>query len=391
MKKSAIVAASIAVAMALPAAASAQSGTSASASANAATVQGSIAQFTPRPDGSRTRLDYAVWDEALDFFVLRMGRSTREGAPSVAPAPGTRRTYGHNSRYRMEGNRVVFSYLEPEIIASLSEYRADLERIGSEIDITTLPRNEQLAYWINLHNVAIIEQIAQNWPVTQPSRMEVGETDQTLDEAKFITVAGTALSPKDIRTRIVYANWSDPVVMYGFFRGDIGGPSIMSDAYNGENVRNLLRESADEFVNSLRGVEGGGSTLRVSRIYDEARPFYFQNWSADLSAHLKAYATEDVSGLLAEATDFNPVSYEYDVADLINGRREPSYSLVYVSNGGVSDDGEVPSFRVPPSVQRFLQERQQKINKLIRRGEMTGRVIVIDMETGEAVQTEEVE
>ena len=103
-----------------------------------------------------------------------MGPSIRQGAPRVDPRTGTRRIYGHESRFRLEGNRVAFSYLTPEIMTALSEYRADLERIGSTIDLTTLPRNEQLAFWFNLHNVAVIETLAGEYPLSEPHERAFG-------------------------------------------------------------------------------------------------------------------------------------------------------------------------------------------------------------------------
>ena len=169
----------------------------------------------------------------------------------------------------MQGrNSVAFSYLTPEIRAALTEYRQDLERIGTERDITSLPRNEQLAFWLNLHNVAVIEAIAGQYPITEV----VDETD--IHDRKLVTIDGVALSPRDIREGIVYPNWRDPKVIYGFWHGTIGGPSIQRIAYTGGNVDALLSLSAEEFVNSLRGVEKAFGTMRVSPLYREASIYF---------------------------------------------------------------------------------------------------------------------
>lgn len=65
-------------------------------------------------------------------MVIPMGPSLRQGASRVDPTTGTRRIYGHESRLRLEGNRLAFSYLTPDIMTALGDYRADLERIGGE-------------------------------------------------------------------------------------------------------------------------------------------------------------------------------------------------------------------------------------------------------------------
>lgn len=347
-----------------------------------------IEQFVPKPSSSQTSLDYAVWDDALRYMVFRMGRSSREAAPSVEVGLTGRRVWGHTSRYRLEGNRVIFSFLEKEIIDSLTAYRQDLEAIADQVEIATLPRNEQLAFWINLHNAAVIEQLGQQYPVRSPSLPKFGPDKVPLDDAKIITVGGVALSPKDIRTRIVYPNWNDPKVMYGFFRGEIGGPSIAGEAYTGANVSRLLADNAREFVNSLRGVEKIGSTMHVSKIYEEARPFYFANWETDLRAHLDKYAREDVAGVLAGTQRSEASLYEVDIADLAGGQSEPSYvNIQTIGEQGISQS---QSTRVPASVARLVLEHRRKINELIRRKELTPQVIVIDMEsaTGEGYVVE---
>ncbi len=329
-------------------------------------------KFRPTDTPIGTRIDYSLWDDALEFFVFNMGRSIREGAPRVDASVGTRRVYGHESRYRLEGNRIVFSYLEDDVIASLSEYRADLENTGSMVDIATLDRNEQLAFWLNLHNVAIIEQIARNYPVNRPSSIRMGDSKVPMDEARFITVGGVSMSPRDIRTRIVYPNWTSPKVMYGFFRGEIGGPSIQPVAFTAANVSSQLEDSAEEFINSLRGTEKVGKKLQVSKILEEARPFYFKNWDADVRRHLLRYSNKQVTQLIEDTDTVAAELYETDIADLAGGERDPNYSFVI--------QGDLPKgTRIPNNVARLLVERSNKMEKIFKRSDIEGRVTVIQI------------
>lgn len=318
-------------------------------------------QFVPREATSTTKLDYGFWDDALSFFVLRMGRSTRQGASRPDATIGTRRVYGHDSRFRLEGNRVLFSLVDDEAFTPVADYRADLERIATEIDITRLPRNEQLAFWLNLHNVAMVEQIAANYPVSSPEKIVLGDAKTPLDTTPFVTIRGVAMSLRDIRTRIVYPNWSDPKVFYGFFRGDIGGPSIRRKAFTGQNVAQELNDSADEFVNSLRGVEAFGGSLRVSALYEEIAPFYFANWNRDLHAHLALYADDEVAQLLVKYDTIELNQYNSDLADLAKGEREPSYNYV-------EQTGNLTGIALSSSIRRILQEREQKMEELRKEG-----------------------
>ena len=341
-----------------------------------------LAQFTPSADRADHRIDYAHWDEALNWLVIPMGPSVREGAPRVEATIGSRIIYGHQSRYRLEGNRVAFSFVDSKIRQSLTEYKQDLERVGTELDLVTLPRNEQLAFWLNLHNVAVIEAIAQAYPMRSPSHAKFGPDKVALDDAKLVTIKGVSLSPRDIREAIVYPNWRDPKVIYGFWRGEIGGPSIQRYAFTGENVDVLLSLGAEEFVNSLRGVESFNGALQVSRIYEEAMPFYFAS-DDDLRAHLLKNARDDVKELITEKdrTAFN--RYDSDIADMVFGNGDPGYSVVCESRGELLLlDEQNCQFTggTDRAAVRLMRERALKLFKAHRRGIRVGSVTIAGAE-----------
>ncbi|MBX7533583.1 DUF547 domain-containing protein [Qipengyuania sp. 1XM1-15A] len=347
-------------------------------------------RFAPRGDTLQTRIDYKAWDEALAYFVFYMGPSERRIMPKVAPETGTRMVFGHDSGLRLEGNRVGFSFLEDAQREALTAYREELEALGSQLDIASLPRNEQLAYWLNLHNVAVIEQIALAYPVSRPSELRIGADQLPLDEAKFLNVDGVALSLKDIRTQIVYPNWRDPRVIYGFFRGEIGGPTIQRNAFNAENVNLLLQSSATDFVNSMRGVEKRGNTLHISRLYEEAMPFFFGEEEA-LRAHLKKFARDDLREDIARTQRIRTSLYEYDVSDLARGERSPEYHprgliLDPYNYGTDTMDAPLKPIGVASHIARVVEEKIEKMERMRQNGELRGRVIVIDPSNPEATE-----
>ncbi|MEL7189496.1 MAG: DUF547 domain-containing protein [Pseudomonadota bacterium] len=330
-----------------------------------AEVEPQFATFVPGDTPNNDKIDYSIWTEAMQNLVISMGPSLRQGAGRPDPSFGTRRQYGHVSRYRLEGTRVMFSFFDAPVKESFSEYRRDLEETASKVDIQSLSRNEQLAYWINLHNVALVEQISQNWPVRQPRDLKIDGVP--LDDAKFITVEGVKLSPRDIREKIVFQNWKDPLVIYGFWRGDIGGPSIQKEAFSAENMGRLLERGARDFVNSLRGTEKSGKRLEVSKLYEEAAPFFFPDFEKDVRAHMTQYANPEVKDILANTTTIRASISEYDIADLAGGIREPSLVPVETVGQGFQ------STRIPQSMARLLAQRERKFLKILREGR-TGTV-----------------
>jgi len=192
----------------------------------------------------------------------------------------------------------------------LTAYRQDLEQIATDYDITQFPRKEQLAFWFNLHNLTVIEQIAKVYPTKRPRNLNVDVNGVTTNfhDAKIMNIKGVPLSLRDIRENIVYKNWRDPNVIYGFFHGDIGSPAIQNYAYTAGRVDDMLKQNAEEFVNSLRGFRLSRSTTgQVSEIYETEGAFFFPDWQSGLRTHLLTHVNPVVKpDLLKSAELKNP-------------------------------------------------------------------------------------
>jgi hypothetical protein len=327
-------------------------------------VAAEFAKFTPNPI-SQVKIDYAFLDQILNNLVFLTGLSTRQIAPKPEPLTGSRFIAEHTSPYRQEGNKIPFSKLRPEHIAILQEYKRELEDLNASVDIASLSKKEQLAYWLNLHNVTVIMLIAENYPVAQPSKMQIGPDKVPMHDAKVISVGGTKLSLRDIRENIVFANWQDPKVMYGFFQGDIGSPTLQGQAFTAANTEKLLNQNADEFVNSLRSFSRGG----VSKIYKDAARFYFTNFEKDLRDHFQAYMWDDVSAELAKTGALKTNAYDYDIADMEGGRGPIVIGNVTVDGKPVKDSQSyaIASYTNQIRDKTLILFRQGKIN----RGEVT--------------------
>ena len=344
-------------------------------------VASSIAtQFQPKARTDKRRLDYSVWDEMLHKIVVDFGPSSRIRSPRPRRNSGTRVNTGHSSPYRLEGSRVAFGFLNDNYKGALSDYRKDLVEIANTIDIQSLSRDEQLAFWFNLHNVLLIEKISGEYPEDVPSTLifETPDGQAGLHDAKFINIRGVDLSLRNIREDIVFSNWSDPIVLYGFFQGDIGSPKMLRSAFTGANLEYRLNGNAHEFVNSLRGFHETSRSRKVSAIYEDASKFFFKNWDVDLSAHIKQFAEGDTLEDFNSGKPFEVDKYETTIADLSGGQRRAS-ALFVEGSGNLS-----------PDAARLLSEVGQKQEILRRRGVYSGKnngyVIIEDSDTKKDVK-----
>lgn len=224
------------------------------------------------------RLDYSVWDDMLQNIVVDFGPSSRIRATSPHNTTGTRVVRGHVSPYRLEGSRIAFGFLNDNYRTALAQYSEDLVDIANRIDITRLSKDEQLAFWLNLHNVLLIEKISQEYPEDVPStlKFEIGGKTAVLDDAKFIKIRGVDLSLRNIREDIVFSNWTDPKVLYGFFRGDIGSPRMPRLAFTSDNLEYRLNGNANEFINSLRGFHESNRARKFPKFMMRAKAITFR-------------------------------------------------------------------------------------------------------------------
>jgi hypothetical protein len=144
-------------------------------------------------------------------------------------------------------------------------------------------------------------------------------------------------------------------------------------AFTANNLEYRLNGNANEFVNSLRGFHESRKARKVSKIYDEARPYFFPNWEADISAHIKRFAEGDTLEDFNSGKPFELDKYETKIADLSGGQRRAS---------GLFIEG---SGNLPPETLRLLTEVAQKEEILRKRGVYTGLskgyVIIEDIET----------
>jgi hypothetical protein len=339
---------------------------------------------------SKLKIDYTDLDSLLDTVVLDTGRSDRSKAKRPQTATGTRMTVKVNRSTINEGNRFYFEVFgnNPENQKTLARIRSRLESLPSNIALERFSRDEQLAYWINLYNITMIEAIAQVYPIAELEDLIQGE-DSVLQK-KSLTVAGIALSLNDIEFTILRQNYdANPLVIYGLYQGIIGGPNIRKRAYTGKNVYADLIDNALEFVNSNRGTESKSKKVfEVSSFYARNASF-FPDFDADLRAHLLEYLEGEQLADLQSAAEIDADIDDWTTTSLFGSQRSVGGSFA-TSNaalgsamGGASGSNlagkAATGSQYSPAVLKHLDTLNKK-----RAEEQTGTVTV--EEIGQAEQ-----
>jgi len=339
-----------------------------------------IQDFIPIPS-SEVRINYEAWDALLADMILFMGPSSRQTFEAPPRETGSRISRTHNSPFRMEGNKILYPFMGEEILQAIGDYVNELERVGTTYDIRTLSRNEQLAYWINLHNAIILREVGQNYPGPnrRPEKIKpIKGSDTLLNDAKLVTVSGTLLSLHDIRERIVFPNWDNPDVAFAFHMGDASSPSFANVAYMPSQLAGQLKINADEYVNSLRGVDDG----KVSRYFHDIAPWYFSDFENDLGAYFRKRMRADVYANYLESGYRGVNRYDNVVSDITAGYGKRGRQRIALST-------DLNSFALGKDVQQFLVQRAKKIEQLRKEDWFKRGVVTIeDIETDDGIPNE---
>ena len=264
-------------------------------------------------------IDYADVDAILGAMVIDTGRSKRERIAATKASTGTRLSTKVRRNTGNEGNRFLFEEFKknPEYAEILSGVRTSLEAIPSQVPLENFTREEQLAYWLNLYNITMLDELVRIYPERNLEKELTGRN--SIKSQKILNVAGIPLSLDDIQHTILRWNYDDnPIVIYGLYQGIIGGPNIRNEAYRGDKVYQQLQDNAEEFINSNRGTYSkGGKAFHVSSYY--ARNLA---WFEDAASHLRQHLLTFIEGAQREQLR----AAEYIAADIDDWSITDTYS-----------------------------------------------------------------
>lgn len=194
-------------------------------------------------------------------------------------------------------------------------------------------RDEQLAYWLNLHNALTLQAIADaggRGTIDRFRQLPVAISGPFAE--RTITVEGRPLSIDAIVHEVLRPNFADTAFHYGLFNGARGGPTLRRTAFNGVDVRTALTEQARDYVNG-RGVRVSRREVQLSSLYD----WYaddFGGSEAAILGHVSGYADDRLKSGLAERATIDGYRYDLGVASVIPRRFEPLGDGGFGSNRG---------------------------------------------------------
>lgn len=279
-------------------------------------------------ENSKYAMSYENLNAMLDVVVVDIGRSDRTRAPREKETTGTRLKAKVNRWTVNEGNRFFYeTFVDNETAKlQLDEVKKGIENATAQVGLNRFTRDEQLAYWLNLYNVTLMNEIVKVYPQRDLKKFLYGR--DSILARKLLVVEGVSLSLNDIQYTILQQNYDrNPLVIYGLYQGIIGGPNVRRTAYTGKTVYDALTENAVVFINSNRGTATKSAKKFLVSSFYERNKEYFPNFQSDLTAHLLQYLEGNELAALKTATALDADISDWTVTDLGGTRREVGGSL----------------------------------------------------------------
>jgi hypothetical protein len=357
-----------------------------------------LEKFSQYDNNSDFVILYDDVDTLFQASVLYMGNSTRKKAKKSKASIGTRLKNRVKPLTGLEGNRFFYDTFDTsKKVALISNVRKSLEQLPTDTPLHFFSKDEQLAYWLNLYNISLIEQLVQIYP--KKNLQSLIEEEGLLDE-KHLIVANENISLNDIKQIVIHNFGHDPLLIYGFHQGNIASPDIRTKAYTGKKVWNSLKRNANVFINSNRGTFSDGSnSMRVSYLYEQNKAF-FEDFDADLKEHLAKYLLRSYKDKLLAANHIKTNIKNWNIADLYGTTRVYGGSIasnpaalldafVAANSDGSMNTGAMNSmiFEFTPMPSRFSTVQLDKMQAMMKVQELRrGTVTISDEEEIEESQ-----
>ena len=243
---------------------------------NAAPEPALIAGWDVSDESNNAVIDHSSWQALLDAYL-------KTGDPSGI----NRFDYGA-LKANTEDRKTLSAYLK-----SLAG-----------IDPRSFPRDEQMAYWINLYNALTVFVIVPRYPVDSIKDIKSGIIDFGPWNLELFPLQGQRLTLNQIEHGILRPIWKDPRIHYAANCASLGCPNLSPEVYRSDNLERLLEQAAVDYINHPRGAQVQGDKLVVSSIFEWYK-VDFGNTDAGVIAHLKQYARPELAQIFDNYDSFS--------------------------------------------------------------------------------------
>jgi len=161
----------------------------------------------------------------------------------------------------VKGSRVSYDGLKKDE-ALLDRYLLVLSAANPD----PLPRNQQLAFYINAYNAFTLKLILTRYPDIN-SIKEIGSFFSNPWSKKFIDLNGRTVSLDYIEQEVLRERFKDPRIHFAINCASRSCPPLFNRPFEGDELDRQLEERTRAFINDPKSNYVKGNTLFLSKIF----------------------------------------------------------------------------------------------------------------------------
>ncbi|MGH7628093.1 MAG: DUF547 domain-containing protein [Gemmatimonadales bacterium] len=206
-----------------------------------------------------------------------------------APADADAQTFDHGAFGRLLVAHVTDGMVDYDAFKASPEFSAYLQSLA-QFDPRALPRDEQLAFWINAYNaytIQLINQHDERESIRNINKGLFGIKGYGPWKEKLAVVGGTPLGLDHIEQKIIRPEFREPRIHFALVCAAMGCPPLRNEVYTGARLDQQLDDQARVFL--LRSpeknrVDPAGRAVYVSQV------FKFRDYEKDFGGSREAVA-----------------------------------------------------------------------------------------------------
>ncbi|MDJ0653762.1 MAG: DUF547 domain-containing protein [Xanthomonadales bacterium] len=145
-------------------------------------------------------------------------------------------------------------------------------------------RNQQLAYWLNLYNAAVLHTVIDHYPIRGRTFRGLGKPRNSIWQIPGVWKkilhrgpGGRRLSLDQIEHDIIRPEFREPRIHFALVCAARGCPVLRDEPYRADRLEQQLEQQTRAFLQQANGAQVGESNVAVSRIFK----WFSEDFSAD--------------------------------------------------------------------------------------------------------------
>lgn len=235
-------------------------------------------------------------------------------APILAPLHA--QTFDHAAFDTLLTRHVTNGMVDYDAFRTAPAFASYLAALGAQ-DPAALPRDEQLAFWINAYNAWTIKLI-----IAHDERESIRNINRSFGlklkgpwSEPLATVGGTRYTLDDIEHRIIRPRYGEPRIHFALVCAAMGCPPLRSEAYTGAKLDAQLQEQGAAFIlrsSAKNRVDLATRTWHHSLIFGYYKADFGGSIQASARFAARWYPAGSPERTLLESGDFRARETVYD-------------------------------------------------------------------------------